>query len=211
MAERQVLGDGQAADAYSAGALSAVPAEREPLIACLGSVARQRREIWATEFGPARRSAGFARLRRGVADLRSGLLSATVALNLMNVISESVERAIMFLVRDRRLVALGAFGTSMSGLPLARLTTRLELDFDSPNALSEAIDDAQARAMGYFGELEHPEAGPFETLEGPPFRIEGTPLGPDRPAPLFSADAADLLRELGLDATPEQIAKLGGQ
>ena len=144
-----VARDGQAVDAYSAGALAAVPAEREPLIACLGSVARERREIWAADLGPARRSAGFARLRRVVADLRSGLLSATVALNLMNVISESVERAIMFLVRNRRLVALGAFGYSMGGVPLARLTPRLEMSFDSPNVLSEAIDDGQTRSLNF--------------------------------------------------------------
>ena len=112
-------------------------------------VARERREILASGLDPSRRSAAFARLRRVVADLRSGLLSATVALNLMNVISESVERAIMFLVRDRRLVALGAFGYSMSGVPLARLTSSLEMSFDSPNALSEAIDDGQTRSLSF--------------------------------------------------------------
>ena len=122
----------QTAGAYAAGALAAVPAEAGSLISCLGSVARERREVWATERDPARRSAGFARLRRVVADLRSGLLSATVALNLMNVISESVERAIMFLVRDRRLVALGAFGSSMGGVPLARLTSELEIELRQP-------------------------------------------------------------------------------
>ena len=139
----------QAAGAYGAGALSAVPAEGAALSACLRSVARERREVLATELDPARRSAAFARLRRVVADLRSGLLSATVALNLMNVISESVERAIMFLVRDRRLVALGAFGYSMSGVPLARLTSQLELSFDSRNALSEALDDGQTRSLNF--------------------------------------------------------------
>jgi DNA-binding NarL/FixJ family response regulator len=141
--------DGQAAEAYAAGALSAVPAEEGALIACLRSVARERREILASELDPARRSAAFARLRRVIADLRSGLLSATVALNLMNVISESVERAIMFLVRDRRLAALGAFGYSMSGMPLAGLTSRLEVDLDSRNALSEAIDDGQTRSLSF--------------------------------------------------------------
>ncbi|MFQ5350582.1 MAG: DUF4388 domain-containing protein [Thermoanaerobaculia bacterium] len=141
--------EGLAADAYAAGALSAVPAESDALIACLRSVARERREILATELDPARRSAAFARLRRVVADLRSGLLSATVALNLMNVISESVERAIMFLVRDRRLVALGAFGYSMDGVPLARLTSQLEMSFDSRNALNEALDDGQTRSLNF--------------------------------------------------------------
>jgi hypothetical protein len=141
--------DGQAAGAYSAGALSAVSAKSGPLIACLRSVARERREVLATELDPARRSAAFARLRRVVADLRSGLLSATVALNLMNVVSESVERAIMFLVRDRRLVALGAFGYSMGGIPLAQLTSQLEMSLDSRHALSEALDDGQTRSLNF--------------------------------------------------------------
>ncbi len=139
----------QSAEAYAAGALAAVPADSQAVAACLKSVARERREVWAGELQPARRSAAFARLRRVVADLRSGLLSATVALNLMNVISESVERAIMFLVRDRRLIALGAFGYSMSGAPLAGLTRSLELDLDSRNALSEAIDDGQTRSLSF--------------------------------------------------------------
>lgn len=141
--------DGLAAAAYGAGALSAVPANRQSLIACLRSVARERREVWPAELAPARRSAGLARLRRVVADLRSGLLSATVALNLMNVISESVERAIMFLVRDRRLLALGAFGYSMRGVPLAQLTSQLEMTSDSRNALSEAVDDGQTRSLNF--------------------------------------------------------------
>jgi hypothetical protein len=141
--------DWQVAGAYGAGALAAVPAERQTLVACLRSVARERREVWVTDMEPARRSAAFARLRRVVADLRSGLLSATVALNLMNVISESVERAIMFLVREHRLVALGAFGYSMSGVPLAQLTARLEMEFDSRNALSEAVDDGQTRSLNF--------------------------------------------------------------
>ena len=153
--------EGQAAEAYAAGALSAVPAERLAIVACLRSLARERHDVWASELGPARRTAAFARLRRVVADLRSGLLSATVALNLMNVISESVERAIMFLLRDDRLVALGAFGYSMGGVPLARLTRDLEMRFDRRNALSEAIEDGQTRSLNFddaglpqrFGEL----------------------------------------------------------
>lgn len=76
--------------------------------------------------------------------------------------------------------------------------------------IDEAVRDPQARAMGYFGELEHPEAGPFETLDGPPFRIEGTPLGADRAASAYDTDAADVLRDVGLDLTPEERARLSG-
>ena len=54
-----------------------------------------------------------------------------------------------FRERHRRLVALGAFGYSMSGVPLAQLTSRLEMSFGSPNALSEAIDDGQTRSLSF--------------------------------------------------------------
>ena len=60
----------------------------------------------------------FAKLRRVVADLRSGVFSATVALNLMNIIAESVERAVLFLVRRESLTALGAFGFNQANRPL---------------------------------------------------------------------------------------------
>ena len=68
----------------------------------------------------------MARLRRVFGDLRSGLISATVALNLMHIISESVERAVLFLVKRDQLVALGAFGTDSNGKPLAELTRGLQ-------------------------------------------------------------------------------------
>jgi crotonobetainyl-CoA:carnitine CoA-transferase CaiB-like acyl-CoA transferase len=63
--------------------------------------------------------------------------------------------------------------------------------------VDEAVDDPQSRAMGYFHELEHPTAGRFETV-GPPFRIEGTPLGARNGASALGADAPDVLREAGL-------------
>ena len=72
-------------------------------------------------------------------------------------------------------------------------------------SVDEAIRDPQARAMGYFPELDHPSAGRFETV-APPFRIEGTPLGPDRAAPDLDADAEEILREAGL--AESEIAKL---
>jgi crotonobetainyl-CoA:carnitine CoA-transferase CaiB-like acyl-CoA transferase len=66
------------------------------------------------------------------------------------------------------------------------------------NRVEEAIDDPQARAMGYFQEVEHPAAGRFETV-GPPFRIEGCDLGARRGIASLGADARDVLREAGLD------------
>jgi len=66
--------------------------------------------------------------------------------------------------------------------------------------VDEAARDPQARAMGYFQEVEHPTAGRFETV-GPPFRIEGTALGAHAAASPLHADARAVLREAGLDET----------
>jgi crotonobetainyl-CoA:carnitine CoA-transferase CaiB-like acyl-CoA transferase len=71
--------------------------------------------------------------------------------------------------------------------------------------LDEALDDPQARAMAYFRSLEHPQHGRFETL-GPPFRIEGVPVGVSRACSAIDADADAVLREAGLDDS--EIAKL---
>jgi crotonobetainyl-CoA:carnitine CoA-transferase CaiB-like acyl-CoA transferase len=63
--------------------------------------------------------------------------------------------------------------------------------------VDEAIDDPQARAMGYFQPLEHATAGDFETV-GPPFRIEGCEVGTRRAASPLGADTRAVLREAGL-------------
>jgi crotonobetainyl-CoA:carnitine CoA-transferase CaiB-like acyl-CoA transferase len=63
--------------------------------------------------------------------------------------------------------------------------------------VEEAVQDPQARTMGYFYEIEHATAGRFETV-APPFRIEGTPLGASRAASPLHSDAQAILREAGL-------------
>jgi crotonobetainyl-CoA:carnitine CoA-transferase CaiB-like acyl-CoA transferase len=68
------------------------------------------------------------------------------------------------------------------------------------NRIDEAIDDPQARALGYIQEIEHASAGTFETV-GPPFRIEGMRLGAPKPISDLHADAEEILREAGLDET----------
>jgi crotonobetainyl-CoA:carnitine CoA-transferase CaiB-like acyl-CoA transferase len=75
------------------------------------------------------------------------------------------------------------------------------------NRLDEVLDDPQARAMGYFDELEHPQAGRFESL-APPFRMDGLKLGTRRACSDVDADGEAVLREAGLDAS--EIAKLRG-
>ncbi len=72
-------------------------------------------------------------------------------------------------------------------------------------SVADVADDPQARELGYFCEVEHPEYGPFEIV-GPPFRIEGTDLAPRGPAPAIGADAEAVLIEAGLP--PAAIRKL---
>jgi crotonobetainyl-CoA:carnitine CoA-transferase CaiB-like acyl-CoA transferase len=68
----------------------------------------------------------------------------------------------------------------------------------------EAIDDPQARAMGYVRTLAHP-AGPLESV-GPPFRIEGESIGVERAASGVNEDAYALFAEVGLGA--DEVRKL---
>jgi crotonobetainyl-CoA:carnitine CoA-transferase CaiB-like acyl-CoA transferase len=74
--------------------------------------------------------------------------------------------------------------------------------------IDEVLDDPHAREMGYFTRLEHPSAGPFDTL-APPVRIEGVPLGSSRACSAVDGDADAILREAGLDDS--EIAKLRGR
>ena len=135
--------------AFEAGAMAALPADAEALSACFNSLIRTLHEAGPSSGGSKSQRAGFARLRRVLADIRSGLLSATMALNLMHIISESVERAVLFLVRKDVLTALGAFGFSADGRPLAEMTRSLELRIDSDNALTRCIADGQPRSLGF--------------------------------------------------------------
>ncbi|MDH3744736.1 MAG: DUF4388 domain-containing protein [Acidobacteriota bacterium] len=135
------------ASAYEAGVLAFLPADPGAITACFENVLRNRRGRAAALSETQGAKTGFAKLRRVVADLRSGLLSATVALNLMQVISESVERAIMFLVRRDKLVALGAFGFDKENRSLAHLTHGVEVELNGPSALVEAVNDGQARSL----------------------------------------------------------------
>jgi crotonobetainyl-CoA:carnitine CoA-transferase CaiB-like acyl-CoA transferase len=56
--------------------------------------------------------------------------------------------------------------------------------------------------------MEHPTAGPFETIS-PPLRMSGHEMRGTRPAPALGADAEEILREAGLDA--DAIARALGR
>jgi hypothetical protein len=149
---------------YEAGMLAALPAEVEAVVACVENVIESRRDL--VRGAPrAETQSGVARLRRVFGDLRSGLISATVALNLMHIISESVERAVLFLVKRDHLVALGAFGADAGGRPLAEVTrgVKVALAFDS--ALARSLDTGEVQNVT-FAEAELPE--PFRSMVGAP-------------------------------------------
>ena len=147
---------GQAAQVYQAGALAVVPCELDLVVACSRSLARNRQDLMTGGSRADRINVNFAKLRRIVGDLRSGLISSTISLSLMNIISESVERAVLLLVRREGLTALGAFGNSPGGQPLAQLTRGLKIDLASKNALTDSLADGQVRAI------------PFEEASFPP-------------------------------------------
>ena len=146
----------QTAEVYQAGALAVVPCELDLVVACFRSLARNRQDLMTGGSRADRINVNFAKLRRIVGDLRSGLISSTISLSLMNIISESVERAVLLLVRREGLTALGAFGNSPGGQPLAQLTRGLKIDLASKNALTDSLADGQVRAM------------PFEEASFPP-------------------------------------------
>ena len=138
------------AKAYEAGAAAVVPRDPEAVVGCVASITRFRglvgRGAGASETGS--RSA-FAKLRRVVADLRSGVFSASVALNLMNIIAESVERAVLFLVKRDALTVLGAFGFTALSRPLAEATRGLKLPLDQGGALADAIRAGRALSVSF--------------------------------------------------------------
>lgn len=134
--------------AFEGGAVAALSAEPGSIAACFHSLVRTLQDMSPNTSARTQR-AGFARLRRVLADIRSGLLSATMALNLMHIISESVERAVLFLVRKDALVALGAFGFSAQNKPLAEATRQLEFKLDIDTAFSRCIADGQPRSLTF--------------------------------------------------------------
>jgi hypothetical protein len=149
---------------YEVGMLAALPAEVEAVVACVENVIESRRDLVRGAPRPDTRS-GVARLRRVFGDLRSGLISATVALNLMHIISESVERAVLFLVKRDHLVALGAFGTDPKGRPLAEVTRALKVPLDVGSALAESLDTGEVQSVS-FEDANLPE--PLRSMVGPP-------------------------------------------
>ena len=71
--------------------------------------------------------------------------------------------------------------------------------------LPEVLADPQVEAMGLLTTVEHPEAGPYQTLNTP-FEVRGASIGPRGPAPALGADTESILAELGLSTV--EVAEL---
>jgi len=142
---------------YDAGALAAVEAKPAVIASCFRSAVQNRRDLWTGGMRPEFLKENYAKLRRIVGDLRSGLISTTISLSLMNIISESVERAVLFLARRDELTVLGAFGAGQGGEQLALLTHGYRLPLTSKCALTDSLDDGQVRSAN-FDEARFPES-----------------------------------------------------
>jgi len=132
--------------ASAIGEGAAAVAEASYLPVCCANLLRAQAPHDATETNL---RSGLGRLRRVLGDLRSGLLSATVSLNLMTIVADSVERAVLFVQQGEQLVALGAFGATSAGRPLAGITRGLSLRLEAASALSRAIAEGHAFTLDY--------------------------------------------------------------
>jgi hypothetical protein len=150
---------------YEQGAAAAVYGDETAIAMCVRGIAQHRTDISNEAVIAEGIRAGFARLRRIVGELRSGLLSTTVSLNLMNAVAEYLERGILFVIQQDRLIPIGAFGTTVTGEPLSHVSHLLGLSLREPSALAECADAGRARCLKY-DEARLPAA--FTDLVGRP-------------------------------------------
>ena len=178
------------AEVYAAGAMAALPGgDFTAVAAWVRRLAVSRRPA---ALKPAPENADVERLRRVFSELRSGMVSATVALNLMRIISESFERAVLFLVRREQLSAIGAFGYGPENRPLALLTRNMRLSLDAAPPFTRALETGEAQRARFAAELLPPDL--FKKLN-PPKRGDFAVipvLGVQRPIALVYADHGDL-------------------
>ncbi len=182
--------------AHRAGAIAVVVDHEEALVDCCRNLVRvfSHPQPQGT-FGYAARG-GFSRFRRVVFDVQSGLLSATMALNLMHVISESVERAVLFLVQGEELRAVGAFGFSNDDEPLAERTSGLRVVPSKRSALRRAMNEAKPLSLS-FEDAELPSG--LEAILGPPANgqvVVFPVMGAEQPVSVIYTDNGSLDLEI---------------
>jgi hypothetical protein len=136
-------------DLYHAGVLSITSAGPDAVVACVRSVARQRKYLSNESAIAEGVRSSFARLRRIIADLRSGLLATSVSLNLLNVVAESLERGVLLVPDGDQLVGLGAFGQTALGEELVKRTQNLAFPVGERGVFCECLKDSQTRRTSY--------------------------------------------------------------
>ena len=72
----------------------------------------------------------------------------------------------------------------------------------------DLVDDPHIVARGFIELIEHPLHG-ARPYAGPPWRIDGVPVDPHRPAPCLGEHTDEVLAEIGY--TPDDIAALRAQ
>jgi hypothetical protein len=130
---------------YSIGVAAVVPPDGSAIAACCSTLLAAR----GNEGVPIEHRNGVARLRRVIADLRGGLVSATLSLNLMTIVADSVDRAILFLVQRDMMIALGAFGQHGDGHPLVDSTQGMCVPIGSDGALATCVSGGRASTVEY--------------------------------------------------------------
>jgi hypothetical protein len=137
---------------YGAGATAvlAPAADAEALTAAALSLFQTLRDSSAEQAIERGLRDGFGKVQALLQELRAGgALSSTLALNLLAVVSESVERAVLFLARGNELRTLGAFGRGADGRPLAEATRDLTLGGADARALVADLGDGRTRRFQY--------------------------------------------------------------
>ncbi len=186
----------EAPAAHRAGAVSVVTGADGSAVACCRNLVRVFSHPQPHGTFGYRARGGFSRFRRVVFDVQSGLASATMALNLMNVISESVERAVLFLVQGEELKAVGAFGFSAAGAPLATVMSGVRLRPAAGSPLRRALEEAEPQSVS-FEEAALPST--LAALLGPPSNGQAVifpVLGAERPISVIYTDNGALEEEI---------------
>jgi hypothetical protein len=138
-----------ATDVYRAGAIASLPRDADTIATYVRHFSRNCGDLPRSGQRRATSEPRFAKLRRIFSDLRTGALSSTIALSLMTVIAESLERAILFLVQGECLTVLGSFGYAEDREPLSRKTRGLRLGLHEDHALSRCVAEARARTVSF--------------------------------------------------------------
>jgi hypothetical protein len=195
---------------YAAGASAVLPPDGDLVAACAASLVRTLRDSSRDEAVEKGVSEGFARVHRLFQELRSGSMSSTFALNLMGVVSESAERAVLLVVRRKELGAMGAFGNGVDGRPLAEATKALRIPREGAGALLDGGRNARTRALP-FDERALPTA--LASLLGPPRTgqclIVPVPGGQGPIAVLYADNGASVRGVGRLDAIELAAAHVG--